>query len=282
MNNFYAYNGIEIRGSVDLAYAASFRTSQNLTLNQSANLTTESSGPDGRGSVVANNIISSGFIAFYRKNIDVTGSVLISSAGDADFCNRRSRPGDCELSLSDSSIGASNISIWDGGQYASTSSNTTVRDAFQAYEGGTVTFKSSSLTGPKLYSTVSGGKFEVEDTRIEMTNETAIGWNWDNGATPENEYATIRMRDNSVFILGNDVKLKLRNGGRLCYTGTARIYFHCKEEGKFYCADKNCALTNFDHYRGAGVGRKDGWRTITSCSRGGNWNDNRGDCTGRN
>lgn len=120
----------------------------------------------------------------------------------------------------------------------------------------------------------------MEDTRIEMTNETAIGWNWDNGTELENEYATIRMRDSSVFILGNNAKLKLRNGGRLCYTGTARIYFECDD--KFYCADKKCALTNFDHYRGAGVGRKDGWRTITSCKRGGNWNDNRGDCTGKN
>ena len=264
MNNFYAYNGIEIRGSVYLAYPATFKTSQDITLNQNADLTTEYSGPENRGSVTANNISSSGFIDFYRKNIDITGRISISS----------------NFILSDSSISANNISIWNGGKYASTSSNTNVADAFQAYEGGEVTFKSSTLTGAKLYSTVKGGKFEVEDTRIEMTNETAIGWNWDNGTELENEYATIRMRDSSVFILGNNAKLKLRNGGRLCYTGTARIYFECDD--KFYCADKKCALTNFDHYRGAGVGRKDGWRTITSCKRGGNWNDNRGDCTGKN
>ena len=281
MNNFYAYNGIEIRGSVDLAYAASFRTSQNLTLNQSANLTTESSGPDGRGSVVANNIISSGYISFYRKDIAVTYDILLSSSGDAAFCNQRSRPGDCKLSLSASTlnVGAS-IYIRDGGQFESSSSTTAIGDALLAYQGGQVTLNSSDLTAYKIYSTVDGGKFEIEGGNIKATYETAVGWNWENGTELANEYATIRMRKGAVFTLPTDAYLKLYNGGRLCYIGDARFYFAGKE--KYYCADKNCEYTNTTNYRGAGVGRKDGWRTITNSKAGGNWNDNRGTCTGKN
>ncbi len=281
LGNFITYDGISILGNVDLAYAASFKTTKNISIDRSANLSTEFTGPESRGSVVANNIISSGYIDFYRKNIDVTGDILLSSAGDAAFCNQRSRPGDCKLSLSASTlnVGAS-IYIRDGGQFESSSSTTAIGDALLAYQGGQVTLNSSDLTAYKIYSTVDGEKFEIEGGNIKATYETAIGWNWENGTELANEYATIRMRKGAVFTLPNDAYLKLYNGGRLCYIGDARFYFAGK--GKYYCADKDCKYTNTTNYRGAGVGRKDGWRTITSCKRGGNWNDNRGDCTGKN
>ena len=121
--------------------------------------------------------------------------------------------------------------------------------------------------------------FEIHGGNVKATYETAVGWNWENGTELANEYATIRMDKGAVFTLPNDAYLKLYNGGRLCYIGDARFYFEGK--GKYYCADKDCKYTNTTNYRGAGVGRKDGWRTITNKKAGGNWNDNRGTCTGK-
>ena len=281
LGSFENTDGISILGTVNLAYPATFKTPKNINVDKSATLSTEFSGVNSRGSVVANNIISSGYIDFYRKNVEVTGDVLLSSSGDASFCNRRSRPGDCLLSLSDSTlkVGAS-IYIRDGGQFESSSSTTTISDALLAYQGGNVKLTSSDLTAYKIYSTVDGGKFEIHGGNIKATYETAVGWNWENGTELANEYATIRMDKGAVFTLPNDAYLKLYNGGRLCYIGDARFYFAGK--GKYYCADKDCKYTNTTNYRGAGVGRKDGWRTITNKSAGGNWNDNRGTCTGKN
>ena len=182
MNNFYAYNGIEIRGSVELAYAATFKTSQDITLNQNATLSTEFSGVNSRGTVTAANLYSDGYIDFYRKNVTISGDTIINKSLDTAFCQRRSRPGDCLLGLSDASFTTKNLRLEKGAKFEPNSSTVKVSQYFTIYTVGTdFTATGSTISAKEAFIACEPGDVNKKYKSAVARLDKSSTWNFSYG-----------------------------------------------------------------------------------------------------